>query len=61
MKRPHFPYFRAFYTVVSLREISPEIALIVDTPFVETLLVLPEYWRFSCDGRIVYRKRGRPL
>ena len=41
MKRPNFPYFRAFY-YSSFSGKFPEIALIMGTPFVETLLVLPE-------------------
>ena len=41
MKRSDFLILRAFYTVVSKRNFV-EIALIVDAPFVETLLVLAD-------------------
>ena len=44
MKRSDFLIFSAFYTVVSKRFLV-EIALIMDTPFVETLLVLADIFR----------------
>ena len=40
MKRPKFANFSAFYTVVSKEYFK--IALIMDTPLVETLLALAE-------------------
>ena len=42
MKRSNFPNSRAFYTVVSFRFFS-EVALIMDTPFVETRLVFADF------------------
>ena len=41
MKRSNVPSVRAFYTVVSKRH-SSEVALLMDTPSVETLSVLAD-------------------
>ena len=57
MKRPNFPYFRAFYTVVSKGNVQ-KIALIIDTPFVETLLVLPDKWHFPAEKSVDFPPWG---